>query len=171
RQPINVTPIQAQLTEARPFLHDVAGPSSLSFQEYHGLVRENGASVQLSGVAAGRSTRGVDVALNGLHDRVSYNISFFDFSTGGFRENNDFDQRVVSALTQVRLGEATTLTTELRTNDVDKGDLALRFDPDLYSPFREAESVDYLLVGLRTRTRGGTWLATAIAEEADVRVD
>src|SRR5690606_9634806 len=113
RQPLNVTPIQAQLSEARPFLLDVAGPSSLSFQEYHRLVRENGFSTQLSGVAAGLDTRGFDVAVNGLHDRVSYNLSFFDFSTDGFRENNDLDQRVVSALTQVRLGEATTLTAEL----------------------------------------------------------
>jgi len=172
RQPINVTPIQAQLTEARPFLHDVAGPSSLSFQEYHRLVREDGMSVQLSGVGAGRDTRGLDVAVNGLHDRVSYNLSLFDFSTEGFRENNGFDQRVVSALTQFRLGEATTLTAELRSNDVEKGDLALRFDPEMYSrSLREEESVDYLLFGLRTRTRSGTWLATAIAEEADVDVD
>lgn len=172
RQPLNVTPIQAQLTEARPFLHDIAGPSSLSFQEYHRLVRENGVSVQLSGVAAGRGTRGLDVALNGLRDRVSYNLSVFDFSTEGFRENNDFDQRVVSALTQVRVGEATTLTAELRSSDVEKGDLALRFDPETYSrSFREVESVNYLLVGLRTRTSRGTWLATAIAEEADRGVD
>src|SRR5690606_27478136 len=76
------------------------------------------------------------------------------------------------AITQVRLKGATTLTAELRSSDVEKGDLALRFDPEAYSPsFREIESADYLLIGVRHRASGGTWLATVIAEQADLGFD
>src|SRR5690606_27766170 len=59
RQPLNVTPYQAQLSEASPFLFDVAGPSSLEFREYNSLVREDGISYQISGVTAANDTHGL----------------------------------------------------------------------------------------------------------------
>src|SRR5690606_27489778 len=171
RQPLNVTPYQAQLNEANPFVFDVAGPGSLEFREYNSLLRENGLSYQISGVTAAHDTQGIDFAVNGLHDHVSYNIAYFDFETDGFRPNNDFSERVLNALTQIRPTASTTFTVELRSSEIEKGDVAMRFDPQAYSPgLREAELVDSLLLGIRHRTANGTWFGTAIAERADADV-
>src|SRR5690606_36185743 len=159
-QPINVTPVQALLAEASPYVLDVAGPSSLQFQGYQPLLRENGLSYRLSAVSGGNSTRGFDFTVSRLGDHVSYNVSYLDFVTDGFRPNNDFDERLVSVLTQIRPTAPTTLTAELRSSDIEKGDLALRFDPEAYFPgLREIESVDSFLIGVTHRTARGTWLA------------
>ncbi len=171
-QPLNVTPIQPQLSEASPFLLDVAGPSSLAFQEYHSLLLENGVSVQTSAVAAGNDTRGMDLTVNGVHDRVSYNVGVFGFRTDGFRPNNDFEQHTVNAIVQARPNSRTTYTVELRRNDVEKGDLALRFDPSAFARrVREVETVDSARFGVRRTTSGGTWLASLVAEQADEKLD
>src|SRR5690606_5458837 len=167
-QPLNVIPVQPQLSEASPFLLDVAGPSSLAFQEYHSRVLDNGVSVRSSAVAAGNDTRGMDLTVNGVHDRISYNVGVFGFRTDGFRPNNDFEQHVVDAIVQARPNARTTYTVELRRSEVDKGDLALRFDPSVFSRHvREIETVDSARLGLRRTTSGGTWLASLIAEQAD----
>lgn len=167
-QPLNVTPIQPQLSESSPFLLDVAGPSALAFQEYHSLLLTNGLSAQTSAVAAGNGTRGMDLAINGVHDRISYNVGVFDFRTDGFRPNNDFEQHLFDAIVQARPNARTTYTVELRRNEIEKGDLALRFDPSSFSRLvRENETVDSIRFGLRRTTSGGTWLASVIAEQAD----
>ena len=167
-QPLNVTPVQPQLSESSPFLLDVAGPSALAFQEYHSLLLDNGLSAQTSAVAAGNGTRGMDLAINGVHDRISYNVGVFSFETDGFRPNNDFEQHLFDAIVQARPNARTTYTVELRRNEIEKGDLALRFDPSSFSRLvREAETVDSVRFGLRRTTSGGTWLASVIAEQAD----
>src|SRR5690606_35058859 len=113
-------------------------------------------------------TTELDFSVNGLHDRASYNLSIFDFHTDGFRTNNDFDERVVSALLQLRPDASTTVTTELRSSDIRKGDVALRFDPEAYYPsLRESESIESVLLGISRKTARGAWLATAIADRAD----
>src|SRR5690606_30863653 len=123
------------------------------------------------GVTAANDTHGLDFALSGLHDIVSYNVAVFDFETDGIRPNNDFSERVFNATTQIRPAASTTFTVELRSSDIEKGDVAMRFDPQAYSLWlRDTELVDWLLLGVRHRTADGTWFGTAIAERADAHV-
>lgn len=170
-QPLNVAPIQPQLFEASPFVLDVVGPSSLAFQEYHPLLLENGVSVQASAVSASHGTKGIDLTAHGLGDRLSYNVGVFGFETDGFRPNNDFEQLLFDAIVQLRPNAMTTYTIGLRRNDIEKGDLALRFDPSLYFPhLRETEIVDSIRLGVRKRAAKGTWLTSVVAERADKEV-
>src|SRR5690606_38109999 len=113
-------------------------------------------------------TRGMDFAVNGVHDRVSYNVGVFDFRTNGFRPNNDFEQHVVDAIVQARPNARTTYTVELRRNEIEKGDLALRFSPSVFArQVRGIESVVSARLGVRRTPSGGTWRASVIAEQAD----
>src|SRR5690606_28759662 len=131
-QPLNVTAVRPQLAEANLFILDTAGPSALAFDEFQPTVSANEISFQGSAVSAGYGTRGADVAVSGLHDQVSFSVGHFDFQTEGFRPNNDLTQQVSNGLVQFRLKDGTTLLGEIRTADIDRGDLNLRFDPSSY---------------------------------------
>ncbi|MBN1239762.1 MAG: TonB-dependent receptor, partial [Gammaproteobacteria bacterium] len=174
-QPLSVTPVRPQLAESNLFILDTAGPSTLAFQEFQPLLRENGITVQGSAVTANRGTRGFDAAVAGLHDKVSYSIGHFDFETDGFRPNNDLAQRATNAFVQVRPRPETGVIAELRSNRVVKGDLKLLFDPESYSAhLRQKESVDSIRVGVRQQiNERGTLLAAAINEdiEGEIRDD
>src|SRR5690606_7168120 len=121
-----------------------------------------------SAVSAGYGTRGADVAVSGLHDQVSFSVGHFDFRTEGFRPNNDLTQQVTNGLVQFRLKDGTSLLGEIRTAEIDRGDLNLRFDPlSYFANLRQTESFDSLRLGLRRPLSRGTLLATALIEEVD----
>lgn len=168
-QPINVTPVPPQLAEANLFILENAGPSDLGFSEFTPYVRENGLSFLGSAVAGGAGTTGADFVASGLTDRISYSAGHFAFKSDGFRENNDIDQRVTNALVQFRPTRATSLLAELRSSDIDKGDLRMFFDPDAYIPdSRQTESIDSIRTGLRHRISDrGTLLASLVGENQD----
>lgn len=169
-QPLNVTPIRPQLGEANLFNLDTLGPSALAFNEFHPLIEENGLSYQGSLVGASNDTRGVDVAVAGLGDKVSYSVGWFDYATDGFRENDDFGQRIANALVQLRPGHDTSILTELRSSRIDEGDLTLDFDPTVFNPLqRQRESVDTARLGVRhALSERSTLVGALIAERADI---
>lgn len=165
-QPINVTPVRAQLAEANMFVLDTIGPSALSFHEFQPLLRTNGVSLQGSAVTANNGTHGFDFTVAGLNDRLSYNVGHFDLQTDGFRTNNDLSQQVTSALVQFRPAAETSVFTELRASRIEKGDLQLLFDPDAFHDrVRQNESLDSLRAGLRHDLPGnGTLVAAIVAD-------
>ncbi|HEU4617237.1 MAG TPA: FecR domain-containing protein [Gammaproteobacteria bacterium] len=168
-QPLNLTPVRPQLGEASSFVLDTQGPSKLAFDEFHALLAENGPSFQGSAVVGAHDTRGIDVAVGALEDKMSYSLGWFDYSTDGFRENNDFHQRIGNALFQFRPAPGTGVLTELRTSRVERGDLMLLFDPSAYSPnLRSFETVNSARVGIRHDVSAhGTFLASVIGEWSD----
>ena len=162
-QPANLTPISPQLGQASPLLVSRAGPSELAFSGLTPLVTANGLRFQASTVVGANETRGEDIALAGLRDRVSYSFGQFHYSTQGYRENNDFDQTIANAFVQFNPNEVTSLLAELRSSDVEHGDLARFFDPTrVITDFRFREQADSLRLGVR-RQLGirDTLLATA----------
>ena len=167
-QPLNVTPVRPQLAEANLFFVDTAGPSPIASSEFHPLVQENGPSYQGSAVVAGNGTRGADVAVSGLHDRVAYSAGYYNWETEGFRSNNDLDQQVANALVQFRPKPGTTLSAELRSSRASKGDLRLLFGGGYEPNLRVSEAVDSARLGLRRQTGGGTLLALLVSEQVDV---
>jgi tetratricopeptide (TPR) repeat protein len=168
-QPINVTPIPPQLAEANLFILDRAGPAELAFTELAPLTAGNGLSIQGSAVAGGRGTRGENLMLAGRHDSVAYSVGYFHFQSDGFRANNDIEQTVANGFVQFRPGARTSVMTELRHSDTDKGDLRMLFDPDGFNPLlRQHEQVGSLRVGLRRDLRGSdVLLASVIVEDND----
>jgi tetratricopeptide (TPR) repeat protein len=149
-QPLNITPIQPQLGEVNTFILDNNGPTELAFNEFNPLFNRNRVAVQFSAIDGSNGTRGDDVVVAGVHDKVSYSIGQFHFETDGFRENNDLDQDVYSAFIQYRPTYKTSLQAEIRSSDTDKGDLLLLFDPTTYNPdLRLTEHVNSLRLGAR----------------------
>lgn len=171
-QPINLSPVQAQLAEANLFILDQLGPSELAFSDLSSPVSSDGAHVQTSAVAGANNTEGVELIVSGLNDRLSYSAGYFDFSTDGFRSNNDFDQTVANALFQYRAGDDSSLLFELRSSELDTGDLALLFDPENYSQqFRRRDAVDSAKIGFRHRTsEHSTWIASYSYYDVQSRV-
>jgi tetratricopeptide (TPR) repeat protein len=166
-QPLNITPIPAQLAEANLFILRNVGPSDLAFTEYGPLVQRNGLSLLGSAVTAGNETRGTSVSVAGLDDRISYGAGHFSFVTDGFRENNDLDQQVTNAFVHFRPGYDTSIQTELRSTNAERGDLRRLFDATAYNPaLRQDEQVDSLRLGMtHAVSPRSTIVSTLIAEE------
>ncbi|HEY8519352.1 MAG TPA: FecR domain-containing protein [Gammaproteobacteria bacterium] len=149
-QPINVTPIQPQLAEVSRSFAGKLGPTELAFDEFTAPLSENGIRLRGSAAVADDRTRGQDVIVAGLHDRVSYSLGHYLFETDGFRPNNDFEQSVTNAFVQFRANPDTSLLAEIRLANIESGDLQARFDPNAYIPeLRMDENVDTLRVGVR----------------------
>jgi len=149
-QPVNVTPIRPQLGQVGA--SNRASPTELASTEFTPLVTTNGLRFELSSVAAGNDTFGEDMVLAGLHDRVSYSVGEFHYSTDGFRPNSDLDEKIGNAFVQYSPSDRSTFEAELRSFDLDQGDISRHFDPGLYDPgLRLKDSQDLLRVGGRQR--------------------
>ncbi len=167
-QPLNLTAVVPQLGEPNLFVVDTLGPGTQSFDEFHPLVEQNGLSYEASAVGASAGTRGIDAAVAGLGDKISYSVGWFDYRTDGFRQNNNFDQQVANALVQFRPVHGTSIYTELRSSRVSKGDTDLLFDPNYFNPnVRQTETVDTARLGVHhDLSDRGMLLGTFIAESA-----
>lgn len=168
-QPLNVRPISPRLAESNLFILSRIGPTELTHSEFVPLVAENGLSFQGSAIAAGNGTHGEDIAVAGLHDKISYSLGRFDIATDGFRENNDLEQHVTNAFIEARPAADTSLQAELRHSVADKGDLRLLFDRANFSSLlRQHEDNDSLRLGFRTNvTSRSTILGSVIYELAN----
>jgi tetratricopeptide (TPR) repeat protein len=169
-QPINLTPIQPQLAEVSEFISDSVGPSELAMGEFSPLLSRNGLKFRGSAVLGDHATRGEDIVVAGLHDRISYSVGQFSFETDGFRRNNDLEQRVGNAFVQFRPSHATSLQAELRASEAHKGDLSMLFDRAEFSPtLRQDESVDSVRLGLRRELSDrATLLSSLIYHDVEV---
>ncbi len=149
-QPLNINPVPPQLALANSFILIGAGPATASFNEFNPLFDRNRLSFRASGVAGGNETFGDELVQSGLLGNVAYSLGQFHFETQGFRPNNDLNQDLYNLFAQVRLSHETSVQTEFRYQDTEKGDLSLRFDPnDFLRTFRERNTVRSARVGLR----------------------
>lgn len=149
-QPLNLTPIPAQLAELNPFILDSAGPADLAFNEFNPAFNRNRFAIQGSAVAGSNGTRGGDIVVSGINDKLSYSVSQFHFETDGFRDNNDFEQDAFNAFVQYRPAFRTSIQAELRSSETDKGDLTQLFDPFNFSTsLRQLEDMDSARIGMR----------------------
>lgn len=168
-QPANITPIKPQLAQPNLFISQHMSPGGASFDELDSPTLANGLKLRASAVRGGNDTTGQDVTVAGLHDQLSYSVGYYDFATDGFRDNNDVDQRIASAFIQGRPSYATNLQAELRSVRTEQGDLALLFDPALYSPFlRFDERADSIRLGGKQQlSRRDVLLASLITQDVD----
>ena len=167
-QPVNVAPIKPQLGQQNLFIAQRAGPSHTSFDELSAPVVTNGLKLRASAVTGGNGIEGDDVALAGLHDRLSYSVGHYRFETDGFRDNNDLDQTAANAFVQYRPSQDTNLQFELRSARMEHGDLTSHFNRDLYSSLvRQNEHADSLRFGAKHElTPRHTLLGSLILQDA-----
>jgi hypothetical protein len=149
-QPLNVTPIKAQLGQEALFISGSADPSALSFNELTAPIVGNGLQLQASAITAGNSTIGEDVTIAGIHDALSFSVGQYRFASDGFRDNNDIDRRTANAFIQYRPSASTSIQGELRSTRTESGDLGLRFNSDVYNEYaRSNNTADAFRVSAR----------------------
>jgi tetratricopeptide (TPR) repeat protein len=162
-QPLNLTPVGPRLAEANLFIADEAGPGELALGQFSPLLSSNGLKFRGSAVGGTNGTLGEELVLAGLHDRLSYTFGHSDFETEGFRANNDLDQRVTNALVQYRPTYGTSLQAELRSTEIESGDLLMRFDQANFNPrVRQGEQVDSVRLGVRHELSARSTLLASI---------
>jgi len=148
-QPINLNPIQPQLTESNLGILDGAGPSEVAFNEFNPLFVRNRFALQLNGITGGNNTWGNDLVQSGVYNNFSYSLGQFHYESDGFRENNDQTQDIYNIFAQSALNHMNSIQFEYRKSEIDKGDLPLRFDPtDFSASSREQNETEILRIGL-----------------------
>ena len=166
-QPLNLTPIQPQLAQIGSLRADRSGPTELAFSEFSPLVTKNGLRFEMSSVAGANGTFGDDLVVAGLHDKLSYSVGQFRYTSDGIRENNDLDEKIYNAFIQFSPNDRSSVQAELRSNEFDRGDLTMLFDPSIYGIARQNDSADTLRVGGRRRLDNGDTLLGTLMYQQD----
>ncbi|BBO86058.1 hypothetical protein DSCO28_66240 [Desulfosarcina ovata subsp. sediminis] len=135
-QPLNVTPLQPQLGSTDLLVLEGAGPASPAFNEFNPLFVSDGVNLQTSGIVGSNDTLGDEVMLSGLYRNLSLSLGQFHYETDGWRENNDLTQDVYNVFAQAALSPQVSVQAEYRVEDTERGDVAIFFDPDFFSPNR-----------------------------------
>ena len=137
-QPLNLDPLQPQLSNANQGLLDGNGPSDLSYNEYNPLFTTNGMALQLDAAVAGQNAWSNDAIVAGLLNRFAFSLGQYHTETDGFRPNADFEQDIYNAFAQLELTENTSIQLEYNRDEEEKGDVSQRLlsefinDPDIH---------------------------------------
>jgi len=132
-QPLNIVPIQPQLSETDLFIISGAGPSEAAFNEYNPLFARNRLAAQANVVVGENNLFGNDFVFSGIQDRVSFSVGQFHYNDDGFRENNDQRQNIYNAFVQGSITHKTSVQAEFKHTDRKYGDLGIRFDPENFN--------------------------------------
>ena len=134
-QPININPVQPQLPEKDLHILSGAGPGRTAFNEFTPLFEGNGVQLNLTGIAGNNDTRGDELVVSGIADRVSYSVGQFHYESEGFRSNNDLKHDIYNLFVQAQLTDRLDVQFEYRSRESNQGDLRLNFDPNDFSIF------------------------------------
>jgi Flp pilus assembly protein TadD len=133
RQPLSVTPLQAQLSNDRLFSLRTEGPQAGGLNEFGSMFVRNGLALQLHGVAGSQGTVGEQVIVSGVRDNLGFGASALRYRTDGVRPNSDARESEVSGMVQAALTPDTTVQLEAARHVTHSGDTVGRFDPEAYS--------------------------------------
>lgn len=147
-QPLNLTPVQANLAERDLLSLEGSGPAAPAFNEFNSLFLRNRFTLQASGAAGSHETYADEITHAGVWDRLSYSLGQYHYDTNGFRANNDLKQDVYNVFVQGSLSPTLSLQAEARHRDIEHGDLFYDFDLDNFSQdFRRSFIADSLRAG------------------------
>ena len=109
--------------------------------------QSNGFNLKLDGLAGSNSTYADNATVTGNQDRLSFSLGQFHYETEGIRENNDEQRTIYAGLAQYNLTPKTSLFFEARQEKIDRGDISLLFDQEIFGPQRRQDSTrnDYRL--------------------------
>lgn len=148
-QPLNITPVQPQLTGENIGILNSTGPGSLSVNEYDPLFNANGAHVVLNGAYGSRNTITDNAIVSGIYDNLSGSLGQFHYQTDGFRQNDGYKEDIYDAFAQYAFTPDFSGQIELKSGDVRAGDVPFRLNGDIQGrkDFKEAISQDSIRVG------------------------
>jgi tetratricopeptide (TPR) repeat protein len=149
-QPTNTTPIQPRLAESNLFLLSAQGPGSLSFNEFNPIFNRNGATAQMSALAGENDTFGGEIVLSAIQNRLSWSFGATAFTTDGWRDNADQEDKIFNLFAQLELTYKTSIQAEYRLRDVERGDIRQKFFEDNFLPGqREDNELQSMRIGLK----------------------
>ena len=168
-QPLNTTPIQPRLAESNLFLISAGGPAGLAFNEFNPVFTRDGLSFQGSSLVGEHDSYAGEGVVSGLYDNLSFSLGAMHYATDGFRANADQRDDIADAFAQYQLSPQTNLQAEYRHRSTERGDLALRFFADNFSPGeRNRDEKDVYRVGVRHDfTPSSTVLGSFTYQEED----
>jgi tetratricopeptide (TPR) repeat protein len=138
-QPINIRPVQPQLSETDLNILTGAGPAEAAFNEFAPLFERDRARLDASGIVGNNGTLSDEVVVSGISGPVSFSAGQFHYETDGFRENNDLQHDIFNLFVQAQLTHELDLQFEYRRRKTDEGDLRLNFDPNDFSILNRRE--------------------------------
>ncbi|MDD5319106.1 MAG: FecR domain-containing protein [Methylococcales bacterium] len=127
-QPINITPVQPQLTGENIGILNSTGPASLSVNEYDPMYTSNGAHVVLNGAYGSNNTITDNAIISGVYDQLSMSLGQFHYQTDGFRLNDDYKQDIYDAFAQYAFSPDLSVQIEFKSEDVRAGDVPFRLN-------------------------------------------
>jgi Tfp pilus assembly protein PilF len=127
-QPINITPVQPQLTGENLGILNSTGPGTLSVNEYDPLYNANGAHAVLNGAYGSNNTKTDNTIISGIYNKFSGSLGQFHYQTDGFRQNDDYQQDIYTAFAQYALNPDLSVQVELKSEDVRSGDTPFRLN-------------------------------------------
>jgi tetratricopeptide (TPR) repeat protein len=148
-QPLNITPIQAQLANSNLFLLSSLGPSAASFNEFNPLLfSRNRIAFTTSGLVGEHDTSGGEGIVAAICDRLSVSGAFAHFETDGWRANAGETDNIGDFFVQYALSYQTNFQFEYRHEEYTAGDTVLRFfSDDLYDNLRYTDDRDIYRFG------------------------
>ncbi len=171
-QPVNISPLQPHLAEARLYILSGAGPSDISFSEYNPLFERNRYSLLLSGIVGSHDTIGDEFVVSAVHDRLSISAGQFHYRTDGFRVNNDLQTDIYNLFGQYSFSRDTSIQAELRSTDKAFGDLTQNFFPDFSDSIRERDRFWSFRFGGRHRfSLSSDLIGSVIYQRGDLNTD
>ncbi|MEW8659382.1 MAG: FecR domain-containing protein [Candidatus Thiodiazotropha endolucinida] len=130
-QPLNLDPLQPQLSNSNLGLLDGNGPGELSYNEYNPLFTRNGLAFQLDASVAKKNTWSNDAIVAGLHNRFAFSLGQYHTETDGFSTNADYEQNLYNFFAQLAMSDNTSFQVEVSQDEVLKGDVSQRLLPSL----------------------------------------
>ncbi|MES9813594.1 MAG: FecR domain-containing protein [Candidatus Thiodiazotropha sp.] len=130
-QPLNLDPLQPQLSNSNLGLLDGNGPEDLSYNEYNPLFTRNGMALQLDVSVADNGTWSNDAIVAGLFDSLAFSVGQYHTETENIREDINYQQDIINGFAQFSLTEDTSIQLEVSESEEDKGDVSQRLLPEL----------------------------------------
>ncbi len=127
-QPINITPVQPQLTGENIGILNSTGPGNLSVNEYDPLYNANGVHAVLNGAYGSNNTIIDNAILSGVYGNLSASLGQFYYQTDGFRQNDGYQQDIYDVFAQYTITPDLSIQLELKTEDIRTGDVFLRLN-------------------------------------------
>jgi hypothetical protein len=169
-QDSNLSPVQPSISSTNLNIATLGGPVNVGFNEFTPLFQQDKTQLNVSALAGNNATVGGEAVLSGVYDRYSFSAGAFGYRTDGFRSNNDMEHGIYDVYAQAALTSEFNLQAEFARRNTDRGDLAMKFDPEDFDPtFRRSLDEDSYRLGARfsPNTRS-TVLLSAIHTNRDV---
>ncbi len=146
-QPINITPVQPQLTIDNIGILNSTGPGNLSSNEYDPMYTSNGGHILLNGAYGSRNTKTDNAIISGVYKNLSGSLGQFHYQTDGFRTNDDFKQDIYNAFAQFEVTRDFSLQVEFKSDDSKLGDVVSRINGPNNETERRIIEQDHIRLG------------------------